>query len=300
MTRRRLRQATGLFPGIDFARIHAFRLWNAPFAGAWAERQPAASLQLDLDELDSAALAHIARRLARDAHPATARRQMQAARGALAWENRWLARFPRIFVSSQDEARKLAQRGVIDKVCIVPNVYEMTAPAPPSRTNGGTFTFLFVGSFAYYPNLDAARFFIEEILPRLSRTAPAPVRLMLVGRGLTPKLAAVFSRQPAVTVVGEVASLHAWYAKADAVVVPLRAGGGTRIKILEAFAHQRPVVATRVGAEGLAVEDQRHLLLADSAEAFSAACLRALRFRQRCPQKDVQQSVPEFHPMSLL
>jgi glycosyltransferase involved in cell wall biosynthesis len=71
-----------------------------------------------------------------------------------------------------------------------------------------------------------------------------------------------------------VADLAPVYADADAVVVPLRAGGGTRIKILEAFVHRRPVVSTSLGAEGLEVEHHRHLLLADTPEDFAAQCAR--------------------------
>jgi glycosyltransferase involved in cell wall biosynthesis len=68
-----------------------------------------------------------------------------------------------------------------------------------------------------------------------------------------------------------------WYREAQVAAVPLRAGGGTRIKILEAFAHGRPVVSTTIGIEGIAAEPGRHALIADDAVAFAAACLRLLR-----------------------
>jgi glycosyltransferase involved in cell wall biosynthesis len=68
-----------------------------------------------------------------------------------------------------------------------------------------------------------------------------------------------------------------YYDRADVVVVPLRAGGGTRIKVLEAFAHRVPVVATPMGAEGLEVSPGRHLLVGDGPDALAAACLRLLR-----------------------
>ncbi|HLG91651.1 MAG TPA: glycosyltransferase family 4 protein, partial [Acidimicrobiales bacterium] len=89
------------------------------------------------------------------------------------------------------------------------------------------------------------------------------------GRGL--------HRPPHVVVVGRVASMEAELAAADLVAVPLRWGSGTRVKILEAFAHRIPVVSTSLGAEGIeGAEDGRHLLVADSPEAFASACVRLL------------------------
>jgi glycosyltransferase involved in cell wall biosynthesis len=76
--------------------------------------------------------------------------------------------------------------------------------------------------------------------------------------------------------MGAVADLGPCYRDCDLVVVPIRAGGGTRIKLLEAMAHARPVVATQIGAEGLAVQDRTHLLLADEPQAFARACLELL------------------------
>lgn len=273
VTRQRLHQAVNFFNGVDFVRIHAFRLWNAPFAWAWAHQQPSAALQIDLDELDSNALEQIASLPSSEAKPSMRSQQLLAAKGALVWENRWLTRFPQIFVSSENEVQKLTQAGVSGRTFVVPNVYESTVPAAASEKGRETFTFLFVGSFAYSPNLDAAYFFIEKVLPHLLKAAPVPVQLMLVGRGLISEHKVALTRHPSVKVVGEVPDMCAWYAKADAVVVPLRAGGGTRIKILEAFVHQRPVVSTQVGAEGLGVTDRQHLLLANTAEEFVKACL---------------------------
>ena len=94
----------------------------------------------------------------------------------------------------------------------------------------------------------------------------------LVGRP-SPTVTALIN-EPDITVTGRVASMEEELAKADVVVVPVRSGSGTRLKILEAFAHRIPVVSTTLGAEGLDVEDGVHLLVADSAEAIAEACRR--------------------------
>ena len=83
-------------------------------------------------------------------------------------------------------------------------------------------------------------------------------------------------RPPAVTVVGTVPAMEPELARADVAVVPIRYGSGTRLKILESFAHRVPVVSTTIGAEGLEVVDGVHLLLADDPDAFAAACQRLL------------------------
>lgn len=95
----------------------------------------------------------------------------------------------------------------------------------------------------------------------------------IVGVGRSESIAAV-RRLPGVQLIGAVADLAPEYAVAGMLVVPLRAGSGTRIKILEAFQHRTPVVSSTKGAEGLAVTDGVHLLMADTPEECAAACLR--------------------------
>ena len=138
---------------------------------------------------------------------------------------------------------------------------------PPRPAPGATpFTFLFVGTLGYFPNYDAVRWFSESVAPLIHARVTAPFRLVVVG----PSTAGEFG--PEVTCTGWVDDLAGQYAAASAVVVPVRAGGGTRIKILEAFAHRRPVVSTSTGAEGLEAVVGEHFLLADEAADFADAC----------------------------
>jgi glycosyltransferase involved in cell wall biosynthesis len=131
-----------------------------------------------------------------------------------------------------------------------------------------------VGLFAYPPNEDGARFFVADVLP-LVRAALPKARLRLVGRdgGAIDDLAG----QPGVELVGEVADIGAELRRADVVAVPLRYGGGTRVKILEALAYRVPVVSTSVGCEGLDLVPGEHLLVADDAAGFAEACVEVAR-----------------------
>jgi glycosyltransferase involved in cell wall biosynthesis len=106
----------------------------------------------------------------------------------------------------------------------------------------------------------------------------------LVGRFAREEDVSWLRQQPGVTVVGDVPSAADELAAARAVVVPIRSGGGTRIKILEAFAHRRPVVSTTIGAEGLEVVDGTHLLIADDVTGFADACVRLLHDDALCQQ----------------
>ena len=153
---------------------------------------------------------------------------------------------------------------------VVPNAYDAPADAV-ERPRPAEPVFTMVGLLTYPPNADAARFFAHQIWPRV-RDAVPQARFQLVGRhdGSVDDLEEV----PGLELTGEVEDLEAVFARTTAVVVPLRAGGGTRIKILEAFARRIPVVATSLGAEGLAVADGTSILIGDTAADLARACIR--------------------------
>jgi glycosyltransferase involved in cell wall biosynthesis len=126
----------------------------------------------------------------------------------------------------------------------------------------------------YFPNMDGARYLVEEIVPRLREVLGHDFEVRLVGHA--PPVVQQLAADPNVVVTGFVDDLDRELNEADLVVVPLRHGSGTRLKILEAFAHGIPVVSTSVGAAGIECTDGRDLLLADDADAFAGACARLL------------------------
>jgi glycosyltransferase involved in cell wall biosynthesis len=132
-----------------------------------------------------------------------------------------------------------------------------------------------IGQLGYEPNLEGAFYFTERIFPLVRERVPK-ARLRLVGRYRREEDVAWLRQQPGVTVVGEVDEVTPELAAADVVVVPLRFGGGTRIKTLEAFAHRRPVVTTDVGREGIDAVDGTHLLVADGVADFASACVQVI------------------------
>ena len=126
-----------------------------------------------------------------------------------------------------------------------------------------------VGTLSYPPNAAGAAWLCGEVLPRLPG-----VRARLVGRAPPPAVRALAG--PLVEVAADVPDVAPWYARSAVAVVPLHAGGGTRIKLLEALAHGVPVVATPVGAEGLSVDARRGVLIAADPADFARACATLL------------------------
>jgi glycosyltransferase involved in cell wall biosynthesis len=159
-------------------------------------------------------------------------------------------------------------------VVVVPNAVDVERyrPRPGDPPPDGR-TLLFFGALDYWPNVDGLLFFLDAIWPRLAASHPA-ARVRIVGRRPPPALLA--RRGPRVEIAGFVEDLRPSLASAAAVVVPLRLGGGTRLKILEAMAMARPVVSTVRGAEGIDAAPGRELLLADDPEGFAAALRRLL------------------------
>jgi len=132
-------------------------------------------------------------------------------------------------------------------------------------------TFLLVGLLTYEPNVDAAWFFADDVLPALRAVVP-DAQLRLVGHH--DRQVQALADRPGVTLCGRVDDLGAELLGADAAVLPVRFGGGTRIKALEAFAWRLPLVSTTVGVEGIPAVHDVHYLAADTPGEFVEACRR--------------------------
>jgi sugar transferase (PEP-CTERM/EpsH1 system associated) len=150
---------------------------------------------------------------------------------------------------------------------------------------------VYVGSLDWQPNVDAVSYFVEEVLPLLRAKSP-DAKLTVIGRKPSAKWAESMQKHKGVEVVGEVPDVRPYLSRAAVVVVPLRIGGGTRLKILEAMAMKKAVVSTTVGAEGLEVEDGVHLRVADAPEAFAQRTVELMTspdLRERMGEKARQR-----------
>jgi glycosyltransferase involved in cell wall biosynthesis len=175
--------------------------------------------------------------------------------------------------SAADERRLLDQVPGV-RTAVIPNAadveYYQPRPTDP-RPDGRTVVFF--GLLSYVPNLDGVIHFVEDIWPRIAEAHP-DARLKIVGGRPPPSLLALAG--PRVELTGFVPDLRPHLAAAAAVVVPLRLGGGTRLKIVEAMAMGKAIVSTTLGAEGIEAAPGRDLLIEDQPAAFADAVNRLL------------------------
>ena len=247
--------------GRGYDLIHASRSYCARLALSLGDGRQVFSLDLDEDdERVFSALAAIDARHGQE--EASAWRRLEArAFGQLVKAT--VPRFDRVWVSSPTDAARLGG------LTVTPNSIE-AAPRPQRRDDGRTL--LFVGSLGYEPNEDAVAWFLSAVWPRL-RTAG--LRLRVVGPDAPERLRRM-SRRSGVELVGWAADLRPHYEAATLCIAPVRAGAGTRIKLLEAAVHGVPIVSTTLGAEGLGMADGRHLWLADTSARFATSIEDAL------------------------
>lgn len=159
---------------------------------------------------------------------------------------------------------------------VVPNGIDLAAYADPApaRPAATVPRLVFTGKMDYRPNVDAVLWFAQEVLPLLRQKQPA-VCLQVVGMNPHRRLLGL-TQEAGIELTGAVADVQPFIDAANVYVAPLRVGGGTRFKILEALASARPIVATSLAVEGLGVQNGRELLIGDEPESFAEAVLRIL------------------------
>jgi glycosyltransferase involved in cell wall biosynthesis len=143
---------------------------------------------------------------------------------------------------------------------------------------------LFLGSLDWMPNIDGLKWFVSEVYPLVRRQRP-DVSLQIVGRRPDPIIRQLPASDPSISVLADVADVRPALSTCELFVVPLRVGGGSRLKIFEAMAMAQPVVSTTIGAEGLPVRDQHDIALGDTAVEFSTQVLGLLGDPQRRQQQ---------------
>ena len=171
---------------------------------------------------------------------------------------------------SEDDRRVLQDRCPGLSVEVVPNGVDIDY-YQPNDAPVDAHCMVYLGNYRYPPNADAMVYFCREILP-LIRASKPDARIMILGANPPAELAGL----PGVELAGYVADVRPIVHKAGMMVVPLRLGGGTRLKILDGMAMGKAIVSTRVGAEGLEVKPGEEILIADQAEDFVAQTLRLM------------------------
>jgi glycosyltransferase involved in cell wall biosynthesis len=179
-----------------------------------------------------------------------------------------------VLTVSEDDRRAFGEYLPIEKITAIPTGVDLEYFRPEQRS-GSNDTLVFTGAMDWMPNEDAILYFCSNILPLIREKAPE-VKLRVVGRKPGKRIAALQEADARLEVTGTVDDIRPHVRDASVYIVPLRIGGGTRLKIFEAMAMGMAVVSTTIGAEGLPVVHGEHLLLADTPEAFANATLTVL------------------------
>ena len=186
-------------------------------------------------------------------------------------------RFDHVVAVSDSDAKIMRDEYGVPSVTYVATGVD-TDYFAPSKECRSESEIVFVGTMDWMPNDDGVQWFISEVLP-LVRNAISGVQLTIAGRRPSATLARLAARAGGVEVTGTVPDVRPYLARAALSIVPLRIGGGTRLKIYEAMAMGTPVVSTTIGAEGLPVRHAEHLLIADSPQDQADAIVQLLRDR---------------------
>jgi glycosyltransferase involved in cell wall biosynthesis len=267
-----IRKATNLLRGEEFDLIHVERSYCAPLGRTIGTLAKGAVpvLTIDLDEDDSRLYTTLAGLAVKMARPHEERWNLLEAGAFRRLLDDTLPFFNKIWVSSAIDVASLASAASSVEAHVLPNSV-ITASRANLRDDGRTL--LFVGSLGYAPNQDAVSWFLSAIWSRLSKARN--LRLQIVGPDAPPGLQRR-ARQRGIEMLGWVPDLSRYYAMATLTVVPIRAGAGTRIKLIESAFFGVPAVSTAIGAEGLGLRNGQHLWIADTAEAFVGSVHSAL------------------------
>ena len=180
-----------------------------------------------------------------------------------------------IVAVSENDSTTMAQLFDIPAPPAIPTGVDIEYFAPPAKPAQPLRDLVFIGSMDWMPNIDGMRWFVEEVLPRL-RTRRPDCTLTIAGRKPTSAITELAARDPRILVTGGVPDIRPYVWGAAVSIVPLRVGGGTRLKIYESMAARVPVVSTSIGAEGLTIHPPSDIRIADTAEEFAAECLALL------------------------
>lgn len=192
-----------------------------------------------------------------------------------AFERDACRRFDHVVAVSEEDATVFREAYGVPSVTAVATGVDLDFFRPSGTVPPRPHHLAFTGSMDWMPNVDGIRWFVKEVLPLVRQAVPA-VSLSIVGRKPAAAVQALADPAAGIVVTGTVPDIRPYLEEAAVVVVPLRVGGGTRLKIYEAMAMERPIVATTVGAEGLPVQDGATIRIADDPPAFAAAIVALL------------------------
>jgi polysaccharide biosynthesis protein PslH len=259
---------------INLTRIFCMRLYHCKIAFYIRDITHVSHMELDMDDFESNTWAKLAWLYGHHFMWSSAKKTAMQAILFYFCEKIASPSFQRIYICSQEDQRKLERRLNRREIAVFPNRISLAEPIiQASSRQRQPYRIFFVGALAYFPNEDAVRWFVENCLPHLRKTGK-PWEFFVAGFRAPAKLAAWLREHEGVIFLGEVDDLRPIYAESGSVVAPLRTGGGTKLKVIEAMLYGCPVVASSEAAYGLELIPEEHYLPADTAAEYVAQLLK--------------------------
>jgi len=185
--------------------------------------------------------------------------------------------FDKCLMITEEDKERIERMNPSVKTCIIPAGVD-TSYFYPLKIEEESGSLVFVGDLSWLPNVDGVLWFYSRVWPRIKK-ASLPVKFYVIGRRPPEKIRKLSKKDKNIVVTGFVRDIRPYVAKCSVYVVPLRIGGGMRLKILEAMAMERPVVATSVGAEGIMATERENIMLADGEADFAERVVELLKER---------------------
>ncbi|WP_312093680.1 glycosyltransferase [Niallia sp.] len=260
---------TSFYKHIPFDTILCFRLYLMDFALYLKELTKPSRIELDMDDLESLTHYKIAKLFIKNYRIRNGFRFLLTSYHFFASEKRIQTVFDKVYVCSQQDQATLQKKFKKIPIKIMPN--RIHGFERELRLSENPYVLLFVGSLNYYPNEEAVTWFIRKVLPKL-RASNDQWELHVVGYSNKTKFIELLNRTEGVIYHGQVEDLTPIYANAYQIISPLHAGGGTKLKIMEAMMYGRPIIATNESVYGLELVPYEHYIPAETAEDFLVAC----------------------------
>jgi sugar transferase (PEP-CTERM/EpsH1 system associated) len=194
------------------------------------------------------------------------------------FEARTCSRFGINIAVSDADAETLRRACPAARTVVVPNGVDTDYFTP--RSDGDAPTLIFTGGMNMFANRDAVEWFLGDVWQLVRARVPG-ARFVAIGQRPSPRLLEAAAADPAIEVPGHVPDVRPWVARAVVYVVPMRVGGGTRLKVLDAMAQGKALVSTSLGVEGIEAEDGKHFVRADTAEEFADRVVELLQNPRR-------------------
>lgn len=252
--------------------ILCFRIQNASTALYLSRHWRTPEIWLDIDEVDSNVKYRISDHMRSEGYYLKAMKERMEAALYSFMEKKFVSEFDTVFTSTVEEEKKLEELNIAGETDVFSNMLPVINDDKCVEPGHFPFTFMFVGDSNYFPNLDAINFLLYEIIPGLDKVTEIPFRFIIIGGFVGNRQHHQIKKYDCITYYQDINDLKSIYHQANAVIVPLRAGGGSSLKFLEALRFKKPVVSTPIGARGFNVDNGVQALIGESSKEIIKHC----------------------------